>query len=230
MGSDSVSVLVPRAGDCPHRARAWEWIRGQYEGFEVCEGWGNPDAWCKADAVADALTRATGDLLVIHDADVYSDNLQEAIDAVESGEHEWASPHWTVRRLTEAGTTQFLNGERETAEVSEDHYAVLGGGIVVIRRDTYERVPLDRRFVGWGGEDQAAAAAWKTLAGPAFKGRQPLWHLWHPPQQRMSRKVGNVANDELRARYIGARTFNRRMRQLVEEGRQCRLSGSSPLQ
>lgn len=229
MGSGSLSVIVPLAGDCPHRARAWQWVRAQYDGLEVCEGYGDPELWCKADAVADGLTRAAGDVLVVADADVWSEHLEVAIEAVESGQCEWAAPHRRVRRLTEQGTALFMAGERETALTSEDHHAVLGGGIVVLRRETYERVPLDRRFIGWGGEDQAWGAALRTLAGVPLICRQPLWHLWHPPQQRMTRKVGNVANDELRGRYIGAKLSPRRMRDLIEEGR-CRSNGSSPRQ
>lgn len=223
-----LSVIVPLAGDCPHRARAWEWLRARYDGLEICEGYGNPQAWCKADAVADGLSRATGDLLVITDADVWSDHLQEAIDAVEAGAA-WAMPHWRIRRLTEHGTQQFVDGERETAELAEEHYAVHGGGIVVLTRETYERVPLDSRFVGWGGEDKAWGAALHTLAGNEVVVRQPLWHLWHPPQQRMTRLVGNEANDLLRRRYIDARTQPRRMRELIEEGR-CLSHGSSQRQ
>lgn len=223
-----VSVVVPRAGDCPHRDRAWEWVRKQYEGLEVVEGWGDPDEWCKATAVEEALKLSTGDVLVVADADVYSEHLAVAIDAVSTGAHEWASPHRHIRRLTEEGTRRFIEGERETAPVEENHHAVLGGGIVVLTRETYERVPLDRRFAGWGGEDHAWAAALRTLAGEPFIAPQPLWHLWHPPQQRMSRKVGNVANDELRGRYIGAKFSPRQMRELIEEGR-CLSNGSSQL-
>lgn len=223
-----LSVIVPLAGDCPHRARAWQWVRAQYNGLEVCEGYGDPEAWCKADAVADGLSRSSGDLLVISDSDVWSEHLRSAIDAVESGEYQWAAPHRRVRRLTQTGTDQFLNGERDTALTSEDHHAVLGGGIVVLSRELYERCPLDPRFIGWGGEDQAWGAALRTLAGVPFVTRYPLWHLWHPPQQRMTRKVGNVANDELRGRYIGAKLQLRLMRELIEEGR-CLSNGSSPL-
>lgn len=222
----SISVVVPLAGDCPHRARAWQWVRTQYQGLEVCEGYGDPDRWCKAQAVADGLSRATGDLLVIADADVWSEHLQTAIDAVESGQVQWASPHRHVRRLTEQGTEQFINGERETAKTEEQHHAVLGGGMVVLSRETYERCPLDARFVGWGSEDQSFGYALRTLYGKPLINNQPLWHLWHPPQQRMTRKVGNAANDELRGRYTGAKMQPRRMRELIEEGR-CLSSGSS---
>lgn len=224
----SISVVVPRAGDCPHRERAWQWVRAQYEGFEIVEGWGAPDRWVKAEAVAEALSRATGDLLVIADADCYSEHLAASIGAVESGTVLWSSPHRHVRRLTENGTTQFINGERETAAVQENHHSKLGGGIVVLARETYERVPLDPRFVSWGGEDDAWGAALRQLAGSPYVHNAPLWHLWHPPQERMNRKVGNVENDELRARYIGARGSAKRMRDLIEEGRSCRSTSSSP--
>lgn len=223
----SVSVLVPRAGDCSHRARAWEWVRQQLSDFEVIEGWGDPDRWIKANAIAEALSEATGDLLVIHDADVYSEHLSEAIAAVEAGKHHWAVPHWTVRRLTEQGTTQFLNGERETAAVAEDHFAVQGGGIVVVTREAYERAPLDPRFVSWGQEDKSFARALTTLAGKPFVIRQPLWHLYHPPQERMTRVVGNEVSKALWQRYVSASHQPRRMRELIEEGRACLLSGFS---
>lgn len=223
----SVSVLVPRAGDCSHRERAWEWVRAQLAEFEVVEGWGDPAAWCKAEAVSEALERATGDVLVVHDADVWSEHLGAAIAAVNDGDVLWGSPHRHVRRLTEEGTARFIAGERETAPVEENHHSVLGGGIVVMRRETYEECPLDPRFVGWGGEDAAWAAALRTLAGVPLVLRQPLWHLWHPPQERMNRKVGNVKSDELRAEYVGARMSASRMRDLIEEGRQCRSTSSS---
>jgi hypothetical protein len=226
----TVSVLVPRAGECPHRERAWQWVEKQYENLEnleVVEGWGDPDRWCKADAVADALGRATGDLLVVADADVYSEHLADAIDAVESGEFRWAAPHWHVRRLSQRGTLEFITGARDEADCEAGHYPVIGGGIVVLHREIYEEVPLDPRFVGWGSEDSAFGAALRTLAGVPFVGRQTLWHLWHPPQARLNRKVGNEANDALRAAYTGARFCPRRMRELIEEGR-CHSIVSSP--
>lgn len=221
-----VSVIVPRAGDCPHRERAWAWVKTRLDGLEVVEGWGDPDLWCKADAVADGLSRASGDVLVIHDADVYSGHLAEVIHAVEAGDYQWGAPHRSVYRLTEQGTQQFFDGERERPLTSECHHAVLGGGIVVVTRAKYEQAPLDPRFVGWGGEDQAWCAALMTIAGKPLILRQPLYHLYHPPQPRMTRKVGNVANDELRGRYIGARLVAKRMRDLIEEGR-CHSNVSS---
>lgn len=221
-----ISVVVPRAGDCPHRARAWAWVRAQYDGFEVVEGFADPNGWRKADAVADALTRATGDVLVVADADVWVENLTTSTNAVESGAP-WAIPHTHVRRLTETGTGQFIAGAREEAEVEEEHFAASGGGIVILPRATYERVPLDRRFIGWGGEDKSWANALTTIVGQPHREGQALWHLWHPPQPRTSRTVGSAANDALRARYADARHRRRQMSELIEEAR-CRSLVSSP--
>lgn len=232
MTSDSsVSIVVPRAGDCPHRAQAWEYVSSRLDGYEICEGWGDPDLWCKADAVADGLRKATGDVLVIHDADVVSDFLPDSVEAVESGKYQWSSPHRSVWRLTEEATKRFIDGERDPSllpVVEPVHQSVLGGGIVVITREKYEQVPLDPRFIGWGGEDHAWHAALYTLAGKSLVIKQPLWHLWHPPQQRMTRKVGGVANDELRGRYLGCRSMAGQMRRLIEEGR-CHSKASSQL-
>lgn len=200
-----ISVLVPYAGDCPHRARAWEQVRSQFDGFEVVEGHADPAAWCKAVAVADALTRASGDLLVIHDADVWSESLRDAIAAVESGEYRWGSPHRRVRRLTESG------------EVEETHNAHLGGGIVVIGRETYTEVPLDPRYIGWGQEDDSWAIALHTLAGPPYIGTDTLTHFWHPPQARKSRSIGSDASKFLLRRYKDARHKPRAMRALLDE-------------
>lgn len=222
----TVSVVVPRAGDCPHRERAWQWIRRRYGDVEIVEGWGDPDRWSKADAVADALERATGDLLVVADADVWSEQLEPIITAVADGAP-WGTPHTHVRRLTEIGTIRFMAGEREEAPTEEEHFAQVGGGIVVLPRATYERIPLDPRFIGWGGEDKSWARALRLLAGPPARQHAALWHLWHPPQPRLTRTVGSAANVTLAGRYADA-SSNRMMRALIEEGRTWRSQTSSP--
>jgi hypothetical protein len=210
----NVSVIVPRAGDCPYRARAWAWLSGQFDGLEVVEGHGNANRWCKAEAVADGLSRASGELLVIHDADVYSEHLNEAIDRVRDGAP-WASPHRIVRRLTEAGTAAFLDGACDP-QVQERHAAKLGGGIVVLPSETYENVPLDPRFVGWGQEDESWSIALLALVGSPFIGRHELTHLYHPPQERKTRVIGSRESKELLRRYRHAKRTGS-MRQLLDE-------------
>jgi hypothetical protein len=201
-----VDVIVPFAGDCPHRRRALAWTTGRYEaaGLHTIVGYGDEHQWRKATAVADALDRSEAEIVVIADADVWCDGgLGAAVTAVEQGAR-WAMPHWNVCRLTEPGTTAFMAGERERPEIEEQHTGAAAGGLVVMRRDTYEKVPLDPRFVGWGGEDQSWAYALRTLVGEVTRLRAPLWHLWHPPAPRRSRRRGSEANQALHARYFEA--------------------------
>lgn len=92
-----------------------------------------------------------------------------------------------------------------------------GGGIVVLRRELYEACPLDPRFVGWGSEDDSWGMALRTLHGPPLRIRQPLVHLYHPPQPRATRSWGSVEGRTLRKRYARASGNPSAMRSLIEE-------------
>lgn len=218
---DRVSVIIPWAPDvgCRHREAALAWTASKWvaTGHEVVVG-EHAGPWCKAAAVADGLARATGDVLVVADADVWTTGWQAAIDQVVSGVP-WAMPHGKVHRLTHAATQAVLDGHEPARGMNltqAPYQGWPGGGMVVVRRDVYEVAPLDPRFVGWSGEDESWAHALRTLAGPGWRGTAPLWHLWHPPQERMSRRWGSQAARELAARYVRARTFET-MRALVDE-------------
>lgn len=93
-----------------------------------------------------------------------------------------------------------------------------GGGITVLPVRTYLDVPLDTRFTGWGGEDEAWALALRALVGPPWRGTAPLWHLWHPPQDRASRRWGSPEARDLYLRYRRAARHPDRMRALIAEG------------
>lgn len=230
----NVSVLVPYRESCPDRARAWEWVRAQYAQYHpdweviegTCEG-----GWSKGRAVADALSRAHGDVLVVADADVWTD-IGPAVDAVDHVK--WAQPHRRVIRLSLVASLRVYAGEPLTignqlsARAEQAYSGVPGGGIVVLERATYEECPIDVRFVGWGGEDLAWGAALGCLYGGEFRGNEPLWHFWHEPQIRLSRSIGNPANERLRRRYQAARNDRRVMGLLLDEAREaaCHSTGS----
>lgn len=225
-----VSVLVPWRPDGGHRDAAWNHLRARWEqrhpGWQVVTGAAPDGPWCKAAAVADALTRAAGELLVVADADVWSDGVQDAVTAVAGGAP-WAVPHWHVHRLTEAATAAVLAGGRMEGEVGGSRWRRVerqpypgypGGGMVVLPRALYGQVPLDPRFAGWGQEDECWAAALKTVAGVPWRGGADLWHLWHPPQRRMTPRFGSREGRELYRRYQAART-PAAMRELLAEAR-----------
>lgn len=158
--------------------------------WDVVEAPG-PDPWIKAEAVNPAVAATDAEIVVVADADVWTDGLERAVYAVACGEP-WAMPHGIVKRLTEASTAHYTAGATAlAADLDRPAYQGLwGGGIVVAPRLTLLDVPMDPRFVGWGGEDVSWAIALHVLAGPGWRGTADLIHLWHPPEPRMSGKYG----------------------------------------
>ena len=215
----AVAVVVPwRPGDA-HREAAWQWVRNRYAtqhpSWEVVEGHHLDGPWCKALAVHNALTKTTADTLIVADADVWVDNLPETLEHVHPGS--WAVPHHGVYRLDEPSTASVLAGGPLDGTFTQRPYkGHLGGGIVCIHRADYEQAPLDPRFHGWGQEDDSWAIALTVMFGKPWRGKAPLWHLYHPPQPRLSRVTGSREGSQLFARYRQARN-PRVMAALLEE-------------
>lgn len=204
----SVSVLIPFRGDLSgHRALALafveQWWASEHPSWQVRRGVCHDGPWCKAAAVADALCRADGDVVVVADADVIAPGVAAAARLVNDGAVGWAMPHQRVHRLSEAATAAVLRGgplpdpnlstgrgvrtpPPAPRPVEQMHRGVAGGGCVVLRRDLYRLAPLDPRFVGWGQEDHSWGHALTVLAGRPWREKDPLWHLWHPPARRLS--------------------------------------------
>lgn len=223
MGSpvSSVDVVIPWSGNCVYRASARSYIasRWQSRGYKVKVGEIN-GPWCKALAVASALRHSMADTLVITDGDVWTDAGPDAVERVASGELAWSAPFGTVRRLNQESTVATLDGGPLDGRLLKPPFkAVPGGGIVVLRRDVYETAPLDPAFVGWGHEDEAWGMALRCLFGPPGTASDPLWHLWHPPQDK-SGTPERRQNQHRRAQYAKARRNPEAMTALLSEARQ----------
>jgi hypothetical protein len=190
----------------------------RHPGWEIVEAPAAPGGWVKASAVTAAARRIDARVLVVADADVWCDGVDGAVAQVARGAR-WAIPHRTVRRLTPDATREVLAGGfpggGETIEAP--YVGIPGGGIVVLDAAALRAVPMDPRFMGWGGEDQAWGYALQTMLGPAPRGLAPLTHLWHPPQPRDSRRIGSADNERLRRRYAVARNRRHKMTQLLSE-------------
>lgn len=224
-----VSIVVPFRGGCPHRERAWEWIRERYASahpdWDLVEASAPDGPWCKGAAVAPVIEASDAEVVVVADADAWCEGLERAVYAVVCGLAAWGMPHRKVHRLDEDATAAVFAGEpweEQSSFTQRPYEGVWGGGIVVGRRDVFLDVPLDPRYVLWGQEDTSWAVALQCLHGPGWRGDAPLLHLFHPPQDRETRQRGSKESWALFQRYRKARRDPQAMRELLEEA-QCPL-------
>lgn len=233
----TVSVLVPYRDGCPYRESAWAWVRRRYEethpGWEIVTGASGGGPFSRSQAILDAAQRSHGDVLVVADADVWCDPAPAVEAAAALG---WAIPHLLIHRLSRLSTGHVRlgcdwHGLPLSGDNRQDNRPYKGhetGTLVVLRRDVLFDVPPDPRFVGWGQEDDAWAAALNTIVGKAWRGSDDLVHLWHPAQSRQSRRVGNEAGAKLCRRYRAAQRNATAMRALIEEAKDAARDRSSP--
>lgn len=231
----ATEVIVPYRGGCAHRERAWGYVRRRYgeahPTWAVIEAPAPAGPWSKGAALAPALAASDADVVVVADADVWCEGIVEAVAAVaaDSPAAAWAIPHRRVWRLTEAATAAYIAGaqpaglpliaEKHIAPGSRGYVSRRGGGIVVARREDLLTVPMDTRFEGWGQEDEAWGLALDTLVGRAWRGSEPLIHLYHPPADRLDRQWGSAEGRALKRRYAHAYRHRNAMRILIREAR-----------
>jgi len=188
--------------------------------WRVVEAPASDGPWCKGAALAPVIEDCDAAIVVQADADVWTDGLGKAVSAVEDGAP-WAIPHLLVHRLSEDGTAAMLAGKawKDQPLDQRPYRGIQGGGIVVATSDVMRAVPVDSRFTAWGQEDECHAAALNALVGPPWRGDAVLWHCWHPPQPRMTRRRGSRESWELRKCYMQARKDPCAMSALIEESR-----------
>lgn len=222
----TVAVIIPwRSGDLA-RQRALDWVTERYnDAFPAAElilGGCNPDvAFNRCEAILDGARRTSAETLIVADGDCWTEGIHEAVAMVEQGAA-WAIPHRMLCRLTEHATEQVLAGARleDQEDFAERPYVGFEAGtLFVIRRDVLFDVPPDVRFIGWGQEEQALSLALRCLVAAPWRGKANCFHLWHPPQLRRNRGIGNDANLKLYRRYKVARHISARMRALVDESK-----------
>lgn len=207
------------------RARVYveQWYARHFPDVELFAGECAAAEWSKGDAIADALQRAGSgaQVLVLADADSFMldpADLRTAIDLVRLGGFPFAVPHSKVYRLRTDETERIENAPelapRLGFTVRPVYEGPIGGGITVVSREAFELVRgIDRRFLGWGGEDVAFGWALQTLAGEGRRLEGRLVHLWHPHPAPNLR--GSPASEELVAQYRAARGVRRRMAAVV---------------
>jgi hypothetical protein len=217
-----VEIIIPFAGSNLDRVRALKWVTQRCQ-FPHTMAFGEIP-FNKALTVMPAVERSEAEIVVIHDADVWTTGLEAAVKAVADGAS-WAIPHWKVLRLTKASTHSITIGGEPSDELLDRpaYVGVAGGGIVVSRRDTLLEIPLDPRFTTWGQEDESWAMALWCLLGEPWRGESPLIHLWHPLEPRQTRRKGSQGGWDLRNRYARERHNLAGMTHLLREARDALL-------
>ena len=217
-----VAVIVPLHLECPYRERAWSFVQArfavQHPRWRIVTASDDGQPFSKSSAVMRAVRDIDSDVIIVHDADVWCDQLQDCIDQLPTSR--WAVPHYEVLRLSEYATHETYNHPEDAqVDLVERHRGVLGGGIVVMQRDVIDQVPLDPRFRGWGGEDISWGHALRTLIGAGWRGRAPLYHYWHPPAERLTRAIGSEESYRLTLRYCDASRNRDQMQLIIDEAR-----------
>lgn len=227
----TVSVLVPIGGDCPYRKRTWEWVRARLEhhhpDWEIVEGRDDSERWSKGRALAEAATNATGDVFIVHDADSFigAQPLRQTVERLD--DHPWVVGHRQVCRLHEfysdevmaMGLVPDIPRPKGNQLARAGYSGVPGGGVTILRRETWERIPVDPRFKGWGGEDEAWGLALDTLLGDHGQGDGHLIHLWHPMADTHAHLNGPLPETEQLATAYKRAAGHPRLMRAVLEGR-----------
>lgn len=204
-----ISILIPfRCTDPNHpRMKNVEWLqrywKAQLPGAEIIIGV-DPDlhkTFSKSVAVNDAVSKATGDIFVIVDADGYisADAVlhcaKEIRQARKRGQKLWFVPYRQFYRLTEDASKLLLASDPakphqftvplpkeqmiQDTDPTVGHW--YGAMIQIMPREAFETVGgWDPRFRGWGGEDHAAMRAMDTLYWPHKTLSTAVLHVWHP--------------------------------------------------
>lgn len=227
--SEQVAVIVPWQAGCPWRERALAWVTARYRehhpSWPVILGRSTSELFSRTQAILDGASRTMADVLVIADGDVWCP-LDAAVEQAAAGG--WAIPHLLIHRLSDESTDLVLDGadwhglplSRDNAQDQRPYKGHEGGTLLVVHRDAFDTAPPDPRFVGWGQEDSAWALALRNLVGAPWRGREDLVHLWHPPQQRLTRVIGSERSRKLQRRYVRASRDRDAMAALVAEAKE----------
>ncbi len=189
---ERLSILIPFQTDHGQRERVFHWIVQFYKTFlpnaDICIGTSSPP-FSKAKAVNDAAKKARGTIFAIVDADtllnpsVFKSAMMLLQDAP------WLIPYNNVFDLTAESTNRLINEKPMWPLPKWLSFSIRKplpvGGVNILRKTDFEKVGgFDERFHGWGGEDDAFAAAMNTFSGQYVRLDEPLYHLWHPPAER----------------------------------------------
>lgn len=233
----NVSVLVPwreEPGN-PARQDAWRWIQARWESltdYELIIGGDAGVPFSKTSAINDAYSRASGDVLILADADTWCQrSLSQACEVARDFDRlviPWAASYRLSAALSSRVTALPADAPdpwpaeaRETLDYNPP--PATAAMMTIISRRAFEEVGgMDPRFRGWGREDTSFALACGVLLGKSIVLPGEAWSLYHHrPRNQEGRRVWSndtgTLNWELGARYRRAVRNRDAMRALCAE-------------
>lgn len=247
-----LSLLIPFSSGDPVRETSFKWLlkywASELPEAEVIVGHCSSPLFCKAEALNDAASRATGKVLVILDADAYikgsvlTQCAERILEELSHGNNLWYVPYTRLYRLTPGITASILHSspsdplrlpsppsledvENSDAGGKSKYGARYGAMVMMFPREALTTLGcFDERFKGWGGEDIALLRALDTLFGKHKQSSNDVYHLWHPYigetiLSRMWRgQRAPNANGHLASQYNRATRHPSKMRELVDAG------------
>ena len=246
-----ISLLVPFKADNARRAETWEWLSAYWvtelPGAELIIGTSDHVPFCKTEAVNSAAAKATGDVVVILDADCYVSGdvivgaANDIRDARQEGKKLWFVPYRFFYRLSDANSRSLMSMDPKQppryfaappdyqlsdmasyTKVNRGHW--YGALIQILPREAFDLVGgMDERFAGWGGEDVSFMHVVDTLYGKHKTTQNGVIHLWHPSKganvktREWEGQRGPNANGRLAWRYSLAVGDRGKMQALVDE-------------
>ncbi|WP_246031834.1 galactosyltransferase-related protein, partial [Salibacterium salarium] len=188
----TTSFIIPFETDHGPREKAFHWIKKYYKTVikdaEICVGTCHTKPFSKSKAVNNAAKKASGNILIIVDADIICSPalISKAIKLLH--DNVWIIPYTQVKNITTTSTKKLLQTSPfwplptavETQTVYKEKI-LPAGGINIIPKTCFKKVGgFDERFYGWGGEDDAFACSVDTLCGSHKRLQASIYHLWHP--------------------------------------------------
>ena len=228
----SVSVVIPFRSDGPERNALYRWCLARWDAL-------HPEAeiitthddridgpFCRSRAVNRGAEMASGDVLVIADADIAVRHGQVAagLERLDAGAT-WVLPYRRMVHLTGSWTLAVLAAspwfdlpDRVHAEAVRFQSTASVCGMVMIRRDDYRAIGgNDERFMSWGHEDVAFAMKADTLLGDVHRTDGDVVHLYHDLRADRKTDTHARANRDLGRQYERAAGDPEAMTALVRQ-------------
>lgn len=203
-----IDVLIPFWPDVERRQRIWDYNRGLWASLPRMEILVGEDPlvvagrrFSPARARNSAARKGTGEWLLAYDSDELpptEEVIQETVSR--AGACGWAGMFSGTRVLKVASTDALLAGAAGLEQVRLTSRIPSAVGLIVVRRDLFERVGgYDERFEGWGFEDSALRRVLTSVAGspdPPPRDRD-CWSLSPATVDLMAQYRDNLRNREL---------------------------------